>query len=137
MKRSFTVSLSLALCLLSFGQLQARAQGTAPDPTAIYRDAGAQPEQLQKIRDVAKDFEQGALVKAERARNLLKKMQDLSLQANPDEKSVMATQEEINSLQAEMANSRLKVMLKIRAILNEEQREKLVGLMKQHMAQAN
>jgi Spy/CpxP family protein refolding chaperone len=140
MKRSFCLSLALALSLAALSNTAVSAQGSmgaTPDPTGIYREAGAQPEQLQKIRDLAKDYEQSAMVKAERAKNLLKKMQDLSLQPNPDEKAVLSTQDEINSLQAEMANSRIKIMLKIRTILSEEQRQHLVELMKQRMQSAS
>src|SRR6185437_9677136 len=96
----------------------------------IYREAGATPDQLSKIHEMARDFEQSAMVKAERAKNLLKRMQELTLQPSPDEKAVTGTQDEINSLQAEMANSRIRLMIKIRNMLSDEQREKLVTLLK-------
>jgi Spy/CpxP family protein refolding chaperone len=136
MKRFRTLSISLALsalALLATASVNAQPgpPGSAPDPISIYREAGATPDQLQKIRDLAKEFEQVATVKGERFKNLTKKMQELSLQPSPDEKVVLGTQDEINALMAEMANSRIKVMLKIRTILSDDQRNKLVDIMKQ------
>lgn len=141
MKRSLTLLPSLVIAL-SFSLGAAIAQpgavggGGQVDPTAIYRDAGATPDQLEKIKTMAAEYEQSASVKAQRIQNLVKKMQDLSLEPRPSDKDVLATQDEINSLSAEMSNSRLKVMLKIRAMLTDEQRQSLVGLMKRRIQQA-
>lgn len=107
------------------------ATATRPDPVSIYREAGAGEEQLNKIRELAKDFESSARVKAERIRNLMHQMQTLSFEPDPDEKKVFATQDEINSLAADMSNARIKLMLKIRGLLSPEQRFRLVQIMRE------
>jgi Spy/CpxP family protein refolding chaperone len=75
-------------------------------------------------------------VKIERAQNLIKKIQMFSLEPLPDEKTVLATQGEFNQLQADIAMSRIKLMLQIRNVLNEEQRAKLVQLLKESKPQS-
>jgi Spy/CpxP family protein refolding chaperone len=104
------------------------------DPVAIYQEAGATPAQQDKIRELAREFEKGAKVKHERIKNLLNQMQNLSLDAEPNEQKVLATQEEINTLTADMANTRIKLMLSIRQVLNGEQKTRLVQLMKERNA---
>lgn len=104
------------------------------DPVAIYQEAGATPQQQEKIRELAREFEKGARVKAERIKNLLNQMQNLSLDAEPNEQKVLTTQEEINTLTADMANTRIKLMLSIRQVLNGDQKAKLVQLMKERNA---
>jgi Spy/CpxP family protein refolding chaperone len=61
----------------------------------------------------------------------MRDMRTLSLQPSPDEQTVLAKQEEINKVQSEQALERTKLMLKIRSILNPDQRQKLVQLMQQ------
>ncbi len=109
------------------------APSARPDPVAIYKEAGASEEQLGKIREMARDFETSARVKAERIRNLMRDMQGLSLEPDPDEKKVLSTQNEINGLTADMSLSRIKLMLKVRLLLSEEQRFRLVQIMKERM----
>lgn len=104
------------------------------DPIAVYVEAGATDEQQQKIRQLAKDFDAAARVKIERASNVMKKIQQFSLEPNPTEKTVLAAQEELNTLQAELANSRIKLMLNIRTILTDDQRLRLVELLKERKA---
>jgi Spy/CpxP family protein refolding chaperone len=109
-------------------------QGQRKDPIDMYVQAGATPEQQAKIRALAKEFEVGARIKIERAGNLLRKIQNFSLEPMPDEKAVLATQTEFNNLQADVATSRIKLMLQIRSILNDEQRLKLVQMLKEQQA---
>lgn len=104
------------------------------DPIEMYVQAGASPEQQAKIRGLAKEFETGARVKIERAGNLLRKLQGFSLEPMPDEKLVLATQSEFNQLQGDIAMSRIKLMLQIRNVLNDEQRLKLVQMLKERGA---
>lgn len=99
------------------------------DPVAIYREAGIDKEQERKIRKMAKDFEDLQRVRLKLVANLLREMKTLSLVVEPDEKQVMAKQDEINKAQAIMANERVKLLLKIRAILNIEQKQRLVELL--------
>jgi Spy/CpxP family protein refolding chaperone len=63
-------------------------------------------------------------------------MRSLSLTPSPDEAAVMAKQAEINTAQAEIANERIKLLLKIRSALTKDQRQKLVDLMQKGGAQA-
>lgn len=99
------------------------------DPLAIYREAGIDKEQERKIRKMAKDFEDLQRVRLKLVANLLKEMKTLSLAVEPDEKQVLAKQDEINKAQATMAVERVKLLLKIRAILNLEQKQRLVQLL--------
>lgn len=113
------------------------AQGAqmGQDPIAMYVAAGATAEQQKQIRTLAHDFEMSARVKIERAQNLLKKIQMFSLEPLPDEKTVLATQAEFNQLQSDLATERIKLMLQIRNVLTDEQRVKLVQLLKDSRAQ--
>lgn len=110
---------------------QAQAgQGAATDPMAIYRQAGVSQEQESRIRQLAKDFEDQARVKAKRMMGLIQEMHQLSLETDPDEKAVLAKQDEINGVTGEMAMDRIKLLLTIRKQLTAEQKAKLVGMMK-------
>ncbi len=111
-------------------QAQAGSNGAANDPMAIYRQAGVSQEQEMRIRQLAKEFEDQARVKAKRMMGLIQEMHQLSLDTDPDEKAVLAKQDEINSVTAEMATDRIKLLLTIRKQLTAEQKAKLVGMMK-------
>lgn len=100
------------------------------DPMSIYRAAGVSPEQEMRIRQLAKDFEDQARVKAKRVAGLLQEMHELSLQADPEEKSVLGKQDEINQMTSEMATDRIKLLLSIRKTLSPEQKQKLITIMK-------
>lgn len=101
------------------------------DPMTIYRQAGVSSEQESRIRQLAKDFEDQARVKAKMMMQLIQEMHQLSLELDPDEKSVVDKQTQINQVTAEMANERVKLLLSIRKVLNTEQKQKLVAIMKQ------
>ena len=124
-------------CVLAPQMVQSQAQ----DPLLIYRQAGASPEQQSQIQALGDAFEKSAGPKVAQARQLLKKIQEYSLQPMPDEDAVFKTQDEINQLQMDMATSKLNLMLEIRRVLTPEQRIRLVKLMKerrdasQHMQQ--
>ncbi|MCC7530163.1 MAG: periplasmic heavy metal sensor [Candidatus Melainabacteria bacterium] len=128
-----------AICCLSFLAShsvqaqggQAGGTGAASDPMAIYRQAGVSQEQEMRIRQLAKDFEDQARVKAKRMMGLIQEMHQLSLEVDPDEKAVLGKQDEINQVTAEMANDRIKLLLSIRKQLTEAQKQKLVGMMKE------
>lgn len=104
------------------------------DPIQIYREAGIDANQEQEIRRLAKEFEDLNKVRYKLMINLLKEMKNYSLQPEPNEKLVLAKQDEINGLQAEMATERIKLMLKIRQVLTTDQKERLVSLMRQPKA---
>lgn len=130
------VSAICCLALLASHSVhQAQAQpagstGAQSDPMAIYRQAGVSQEQEMRIRQLAKDFEDQARVKAKRMMGLMQEMHELSLNTDPDEAAVLAKQGEINAITGEMANDRIKLLLTIRKTLNEAQKQKLVGIMK-------
>jgi len=111
-------------------QAQGSASSGAGDPMAIYRQAGVSQEQEMRIRQLAKDFEDQARVKAKRMMGLIQEMHQLSLETDPDEKAVLSKQDEINAVTAEMATDRIKLLLTIRKQLTAEQKAKLVGMMK-------
>lgn len=111
-------------------QAQAGGASSGNDPMAIYRQAGVSQEQEMRIRQLAKDFEDQARVKAKRMMGLIQEMHQLSLETDPDEKAVLGKQDEINSVTGEMATDRIKLLLTIRKQLTAEQKAKLVGMMK-------
>ena len=96
------------------------------DPLAIYKEAGIDADQEKKIRQFAKDFEDGQRVRLKLMANLLRDMRALQMQPDPDEKKAIAKQEEINKVQSEMGLERIKLVLKIRSIMNFDQKQKLI-----------
>jgi Spy/CpxP family protein refolding chaperone len=106
------------------------------DALAIYREAGINQDQENQIREYVKGFETANSARVEKIRSLLGEMRSLSLTPSPDEAAVMAKQAEINTAQAEIANERIKLLLKIRSALTKDQRQKLVDLMQKGGAQA-
>lgn len=100
------------------------------DPLAIYREAGIDKEQEKKIRQLAKEFEDGQRVRLALMANLLKDMRNLQMQPDPNEKTALAKQDEINKVQAEMGTERTKLVLKIRNILDFEQKQRLIENMR-------
>jgi len=100
------------------------------DPLSIYRAAGIDAEQEKQIHNLVKDFESESVPRMDALHKLLKEMRELSLQPLPEESAVLAKQDEINHAQNELANTRVKLLLKIRNSLKPEQRDKLVNLMK-------
>jgi Spy/CpxP family protein refolding chaperone len=110
--------------------------GGRNDPLAIYREAGVSTEQENQIRQMVRAFEAETTTRIEDLRKMLKDMRDLSLQPSPNEAAVLAKQEEINRAQNDIATGRIKLLLKIRATLSKEQKQKLVDLM-QHSPNVN
>jgi Spy/CpxP family protein refolding chaperone len=131
--RSLTLSVVASTMLVAPAVL---AQGGPPgggaggrDPLAIYREAGINADQETSIKDIVKEFESANSVRIDKMRNLLNDMRSLSLQPAPEEDKVLAKQDEINKVQAEVSNERIKLLLKIRAVLKDDQKKKLVDLM--------
>lgn len=100
------------------------------DPLALYKSAGINSEQEGSIRKLMKEFESAHRVRLKSLFGLIKKMRGLQLQANPKEEEVLELQDEINQSSGEIATERIKLMLKIRKLLNPGQRQKLVELVK-------
>jgi Spy/CpxP family protein refolding chaperone len=107
------------------------------DPLAIYREAGINTDQETQIRGLAKQFEDANTAKLQSVMSQLQEMKTLSLKPEPDEDSVISKQEQINKLQGEMAMERIKLLLKIRHVLNAQQKQRLVELMQKNMAAQN
>lgn len=100
------------------------------DPLAIYREAGIDSNQEGQIKQLAKEFEDANAVRLQNVMSQLQQMKALSLKPDPDEQAVIALQEQISKIQAEMAMERIKLLLKIRKLLNPEQKQRLVEQMK-------
>ena len=132
-----TVFSAMALSGVTCSAL-AQAPGTsaAPDPLTIYREAGVSTDQENQIRSLVKGFEEETTSHIDSLRKMLKEMRDLSLQPQPDESAVLAKQDQINQTQNQIATGRIKLLLKIRAMLSKEQKQKLVDLM-QHSPNPN
>jgi Spy/CpxP family protein refolding chaperone len=126
--------LSLGLVALSalpavLAQPSDMHQGTKQDPLGIYLQAGITQVQQVKIRQMAKEFDSSNSVRMHRLMNLLQGMRTYSLTPDLDEKTALAKQDEINKLQADSANDRVRLLVKIRSLLTAEQKKKLVQLM--------
>jgi Spy/CpxP family protein refolding chaperone len=141
-------SLSLASALAQASKAPAGAKpdltqpsaayaGAKPDVLGIYREAGIDANQESKIRQLAKDFDSANTVKLHRLVALLHDLKILSLSPELDEKAALAKQDEINKIQADSANDRVRLLVKIRNTLNPEQKKKLVELMKKSMDQSS
>lgn len=78
---------------------------------------------------LVRDYEMQARVKIARTKNMIARLRKMSMEATPDEQTVIALQEEINKIQGEIQIDRIKMMLRLRYLLNEEQRTKLTELM--------
>ena len=100
------------------------------DPAAIYIQAGANKEQVEQIRALAKDYESKSSEQAGEVMDLLRDMHKFSLQPDLDEEKILVTQDKINKLQNEMATEKVKLLISIRKVLTPEQRKDLVKLMK-------
>jgi hypothetical protein len=135
MKRWQVMGLIVAASAMVLPVVSSYAQPGAQeeDPLAIYREAGVSQDEEAKIKDLAKNYEDGANVKRKRILNLLGEMRNLSLQADPDPTAVLGKQEEINHLGGEMANDKIKLLLAIRAQLKPEEKAHLVKIMKHHL----
>jgi hypothetical protein len=57
-------------------------------------------------------------------------MRNLQMQPDPNETTALAKQDEINKVQAEMGTERTKLVLKIRNILDFEQKQRLIENMR-------
>lgn len=102
---------------------------------AVYQAVGASQDQLSTIKGHVENFNNAQKTRGQTLWNLMRDMHQLSLQPLPDETAVMGKQNEINQAGAEMANEKMRLMLKIRNVLTPDQRQKLVQLM-QPKAQA-
>ncbi|MGD9684243.1 MAG: Spy/CpxP family protein refolding chaperone [Candidatus Obscuribacterales bacterium] len=110
-------------------QPQGPAEGE--DPVAIYKEAGINADQEGQIRKLAREFESAQRVRSKTVYGYLREMSEIQLEPDPAEEKVLAKQKEINDITATMANERVKLMLKIRAILTPEQKQRLVKLIKE------
>ena len=140
---SFAASLTVA-SLAFAGTVSAQPGGggsaqnpAASDPMYIYKQVGINSEQEGEIRKQVKDFESAQRVRLKLLINLVKDMRSLQLQADPSEEEVLAKQTEINNVTSQSALERVKLMLKIRAILTPAQKQKLVDLVKSSSEQGS
>jgi len=123
------VAAGLALLAPYPVQAQDKSSGNAKqDPFALYIQAGASSEQIAQIHQLVDDFTEAQKQRGKAMVVLMKDMHTLSLQPDPDSGKVMDKQGEINKSANEMANAKLKLMLKIRSVLSPEQKQRLVQL---------
>ena len=80
---------------------------------------------------MAQEYEKSARVRIERLKNLSKQVKELSYEAEADEAKILQVQDEINQLQSTLNTERIKLMFRIRSILNNEQKAKLVSLLRE------
>ena len=97
------------------------------DPVAIYKEVGINAEQESSIRKLAQDYDQENSVRLQSLAQMLQELKDMAYQTTLNETAMLAKQDEINKLQSEMALQRIKLVIKIRAVLTPPQNEKLVA----------
>jgi len=134
---SVAVSLILPLAVVAQGQGGAPPSAIRADKLAMYRATGIDKEQESKLLALTKEYEDVMLPKAKTLVQLLSEMQGLSLQPDPDQNTVLSKQDEINKVNGDISNERLKFSLKMRNVLTPEQKEKFVQLMKESYGGAN
>ena len=96
------------------------------DPLIIYRAAGISPAEERKIRQHAAEYEGMLRVRMKLLENLNKQMAAFQYQSEPDSKTVLAKQDEINKLTILMANDRIKLLFAIRDCMTHDERMRLV-----------
>jgi hypothetical protein len=106
------------------------AAAAASDPAAIYVQAGVNTEQADKIRELRKNLEKVNQSKATEMLALFKEMHGLTTQAELDETKILAVQEKINALQADMGMEKTRTLISIRKLLSPKQRENLVAIIR-------
>ncbi len=123
-------------CILTSPAVQAQSTspGTTRDPLSLYINAGANPQQISKIKSIIQGFMNEQDQKAQALWELIHDMHDLSFQPAPSLSVVMAKQDQINKSSAEMANAKVKLMLQIRDVLTLPQKQRLVQIMRQASA---
>lgn len=112
------------------------SKASSNDPISMYKEAGIDSSQEGEIRKLVKEFESAHRVRLKVVFRLIKEMRDLQLQPDPASEEVLAKQDEINKETSKIATERVKLMLKIRSILNLRQKEKLVELVKLRSGQS-
>jgi len=134
-----SVAFSLALPLVVFAQSQGGAPASAirADKLAMYRATGIDKDQETKLLALTKEFEEVMLPRTKTLVELLRDMQSLSLQPDPDQSAVLAKQDEINKINGDISNERLKFSLKMRGILTPEQKQKFVQLIQESYGKSN
>ncbi|HEY9793293.1 MAG TPA: hypothetical protein V6D22_23030 [Candidatus Obscuribacterales bacterium] len=121
---------SFVLLAPSAVQAQGAPSGPGGDPMAIYKEAGATPDELQKISDMRKQFEGQAKGWTSKLQSLQEKIRDASLEPLPDEKKMLGLQDEVNKIIADVNTAHIKMMIQARAALTPPQRTKLIEILK-------
>lgn len=141
MQRKLQMMLAIAVCF-GTGCLQVNAQPQADnsslapakdsvnlDPLSSYKKAGINEKQEGEIMALIKSFESLMIEKGKLMQDLMSQMRQISLKPDLDEQAALSKQGEINTLNAEMAVERIKLLAKLRAVLTPEQRQKFVKLL--------
>src|SRR5438445_7188010 len=113
-KESILLSVLLLSVLTTPGVVRAETRATSPpaasglqakehEQFSIYKEAGVTQEQLEKIHQMTKEAEDKLSADRQNLISQHAKMRDLFLQQDPDEKAVLAQQEEISKTYKDMA----------------------------------
>ncbi len=133
MKRIYLGLIVFAIAIVGLiRSLPSTAQAAeSNDPIFIYRQAGINSDQEDKIRKLAQTFEGQQRVRSKKIMDLVVQMRGLQLQPDPNADEVLGVQNEINKLGGEMALDRIKLLLDIRKVLTPDQKQKLVAILSQ------
>ncbi len=127
MKR-YSVSLSVAILALAFAAAS-KAAGVGPgsDLMPAYKATGISGEQEKQIRALLTATEKSNQLKLGKVEQLRQEIATLMQQPSPDAAVVLKKQVEMDSVRADINEARNDQMIKIRAILTPEQRNKLLN----------
>jgi Spy/CpxP family protein refolding chaperone len=147
--KKILVAVVMVAVLATAGLVMAQDSGKSPAMERGYgfhgrdgRSAGSgpweslnlTPDQVEKLKALRKSFlEEKIPLQNDLMRDRLE-MKALWMQANPDEQKILAKQQEINTLRAQIREKAIKDRLEMRKILTPEQQAKWIQLLGRHQA---
>jgi Spy/CpxP family protein refolding chaperone len=128
------LGLSLVLFQSAYCTDEMSSSNTRPskaDPLAAYKATGINASQESKLKELLADFEALTADKGKTMIQLMNEMRAISLQPDANEQIALSKQNEINKVNNQMSDERIKLMFKMRAVLTADQRAKLVKQMQE------
>jgi Spy/CpxP family protein refolding chaperone len=92
------------------------------------------PDQVEKIKALRESFFKEKIPLQNELMGKRLELKALWMQTNPDEQKILAKQQEINTLRAQIGEKAIKNRLEMRKILTPEQQAKWVHLLSRHQA---
>lgn len=100
-----------------------------PPGMGFFDNLGLSDEQLEKLANLRNQFELNTAQKKAEMKFKLRQMMDLLSQQNVDKAKVMALQNDINTVQADLSNSRASFMADSSSVFTADQRKQMRHMM--------